>query len=33
MELLLSPEIYLPILGFIFLIFTTLILKKIYYKS
>ena len=33
MELLLSPEIFLPILGFIFLIFTTLILKKIYYKS
>ena len=33
MELLLSSEIFLPILGFIFLIFTTLILKKIYYKS
>ena len=33
MELLLSSEIYLPIIGFIFLIFLTIILKKIYYKS
>ena len=32
-ELLLSSEIYLPIIGFIFLIFLTIILKKIYYKS
>ena len=32
-ELLSSPEIYLPVLGFIFLILATLILKKIFYKS
>jgi len=32
-ELLLSPEIYLPIIGFIFLIFLTIVLKKIFYKN
>ena len=33
LELLLSAEIYLPVLGFIFLIFITLIIKKIFYKN
>ena len=32
-ELLLSSEIYLPIIGFIFLIFLTIILKKFFYKN
>ena len=32
-ELLLSSEIYLPIIGFIFLIFVTIILKKFFYKN
>ena len=32
-ELLLSSEIYLPIIGFIFLVFLTIILKKIFYKN
>ena len=32
-ELLLSSEIYLPIIGFIFLIFLTIMLKKIFYKN
>jgi len=32
-ELLLSPEIYLPVIGFVFLIFLTIILKKIFYKN
>ena len=32
-ELLLSSEIYLPIVGFIFLIFLTIILKKFFYKN
>jgi len=32
-ELLLSSEIYLPIIGFTFLIFLTIILKKIFYKN
>ena len=33
LELLSSDEIYLPVLGFIFLIFITLIIKKIFYKN
>ena len=33
LELLLSAEIYLPVLGFVFLIFITLIIKKIFYKN
>ena len=33
MQLLLSPEIYLPILGFILLVFLTLKLKKNFYKN
>ena len=33
LELLSSAEIYLPVLGFIFLIFITLIIKKIFYKN
>ena len=32
-ELLLSSEIYLPIIGFTFLIFLIIILKKIFYKN
>ena len=32
-ELLLSSEIYLPIIGFIFLIFLTIMLKKFFYKN
>ena len=32
-ELLLSSEIYLPIIGFVFLIFLTIMLKKIFYKN
>ena len=32
-DLLLSHEIYLPILGFIFLVFLTIILKKFFYKN
>ena len=32
-ELLLSSEIYLPIIGFTFLIFLTIMLKKIFYKN
>ena len=32
-ELLLSSEIYLPIIGFVFLIFLTIILKKFFYKN
>ena len=32
-ESLLSPEIYLPIIGFIFLVFLTVFLKKIFYKN
>jgi len=32
-ELLLSSEIYLPIIGFIFLVFLTIMLKKIFYKD
>ena len=32
-ELLLSSEIYLPIIGFAFLIFLTIILKKFFYKN
>ena len=32
-ELLLSSEIYLPIAGFIFLIFLTIMLKKFFYKN
>ena len=32
-ELLLSSEIYLPIIGFIFFIFLTIMLKKIFYKN
>ena len=32
-ELLLSYEIYLPIIGFIFFIFLTIILKKFFYKN
>jgi len=33
LDLLLSHEIYLPILGFIFLVFLTIILKKVFYKN
>ena len=33
LDLLLSHEIYLPILGFIFLVFLTIILKKFFYKN
>ena len=33
LDLLLSHEIYLPILGFIFLVFLTVFLKKIFYKN
>jgi uncharacterized membrane protein YdjX (TVP38/TMEM64 family) len=33
LDLLLSSEIYLPILGFIFLVFLTIILKKFFYKN
>ena len=33
LDLLLSNEIYLPILGFIFLVFLTIILKKFFYKN
>ena len=33
LELLSSAEIYLPVLGFIFLIFITLTVKKIFYKN
>ena len=33
LDLLLSHEIYLPILGFIFLVFLTVFLKKIFYKK
>ena len=33
LELLLSAEIYLPVLGFIFLIFIALMIKKIFYSS
>ena len=33
LELLSSAEIYLPVLGFIFLIFITLMIKKIFYKN
>ena len=33
LELLSSAEIYLPVLGFIFLILITLIIKKIFYKN
>ena len=32
-ELLLSPEIYLPIIGFIFLIFLTIMIKKFFFKN
>jgi len=32
-ELLLSSEIYLPIIGFIFFIFLTIMLKKFFYKN
>ena len=32
-ELLSSSEIYLPVLGFIFLVFLTIFLKKIFYKN
>ena len=32
-ELLLSSEIYLPVVGFIFLVFLTIFLKKIFYKN
>ena len=32
-ELLLSSEIYLPIIGFVFLIFLTIMLKKFFYKN
>jgi len=32
-ELLLSSEIYLPVVGFIFLAFLTIFLKKIFYKN
>ena len=33
LELLLSAEIYLPILGFISLIFITIVMKKKFYKN
>ena len=33
LDLLLSHEIYLPILGFIFLVFLTVFLKKIFYEN
>ena len=33
LDLFLSNEIYLPILGFIFLVFLTIILKKFFYKN
>ena len=33
LEILLSSEIYFPILGFIFLVFISLILKKFFYKN
>ena len=33
LEILLSSEIYFPILGFIFLVFISLMLKKIFYKN
>ena len=33
LDLLSSNEIYLPILGFIFLVFLTIILKKFFYKN
>ena len=33
LELLSSAEIYLPVLGFILLIFITLVIKKIFYKN
>ena len=33
LDLLSSKEIYLPILGFIFLVFLTIILKKFFYKN
>tara|TARA_B100001123_G_C14940895_1_gene879657 strand:- start:50 stop:769 length:720 start_codon:yes stop_codon:yes gene_type:complete len=33
LELLSSAEIYLPVLGFVLLIFTTLVIKKIFYKN
>jgi uncharacterized membrane protein YdjX (TVP38/TMEM64 family) len=33
LDLLLSSEIYLPILAFIFLVFLTIILKKFFYKN
>ena len=33
LDLLSSNEIYLPILGFIFLVFLTIILKKLFYKN
>ena len=32
-ELLSSSEIYLPVVGFIFLVFLTIFLKKIFYKN
>ena len=32
-ELLSSSEIYLPVAGFIFLVFLTIILKKFFYKN
>ena len=32
-DLLLAPDIYIPILGFIFLILMTVFLKKIFYKK
>ena len=32
-DIIFSPEIYLPILGFIFLIFITIIIKKKFYKN
>ena len=33
MKLLSSSEIYLPVVGFIFLVFLTIFLKKIFYKN
>ena len=32
-DLIFSPEIYIPILGFIFIVLTTLIIRKFFYKN
>ena len=32
-DLLFSPEIYIPILGFIFIVLVTIIIRKFFYKN